>query len=225
MKIWEGINMRRVVGLALLALALPIAAWADSINITNQNGSVTISNMAGTGGAGTVGASTISTKGSQLTQYNGYSAAPGHSLGTVSFTTGALLTGTVSGGGTFAAGGSFDVIGVGAWAKALTGQNKNPITLFSGSFSGPVTWTLTSSQGVHLTYTLSGDITGTLYNGRMVSGQTTQTLYSTKGQLSAGIGHISMGTTGLATPEPGTLGLLGTGLVAIAGMFRRKLMS
>jgi hypothetical protein len=34
-----------------------------------------------------------------------------------------------------------------------------------------------------------------------------------------------MGNTGFGTPEPGTLGLLGTGLVAIAGMFRRKLMS
>jgi len=31
-----------------------------------------------------------------------------------------------------------------------------------------------------------------------------------------------MGDTTFGTPEPGTLGLLGTGLVAIAGMLRRK---
>ena len=40
--------MRRVVVLALLALALPIAVWADGINITNQGGTVAITGMAGT---------------------------------------------------------------------------------------------------------------------------------------------------------------------------------
>jgi len=55
-----------------------------------------------------------------------------------------------------------------------------------------------------------------------VTGTTTQTIYSVKGQISQGIGHIRMGDTTFGTPEPGTLGLLGTGLVAIAGMLRRK---
>ncbi len=218
--------MRRVVGLVILALALPIAAWADSIDITNQRGSVSISGMSGTGGLGTIGVSTISTAGSQLTQWNGVTAAPGHSLGSVSYTTGALLSGSVSGGGTFAAGGTFDVIGKGAWASALTGMKcGSGCALFTGTFSGPVTWTLTSSSGVHLTYTLSGNVSGMLWDGRAISGSTIQNLFSSKGQIASGIGHINMGTTGLGAPEPGTLGLLGTGLVAIGGMFRRKMMS
>jgi hypothetical protein len=207
-------------------MVLPIAAWADAITLTNQVGSISITGMSGTNGAGTIGVSTISTKGSELTQYNNVQAGPGHSLGTVSYSTGALTSGTISGGGTFAAGGSFTVIGKGAWAGALTGNKcGGGCTLFSGSFTGPITWTLTGGSGVHLTYSLSGNIAGTLYNGRSVSGSTVQNFISTKGQLAAGIGHITMGTSGFGTPEPGTLGLLGTGLVAIAGMFRRKLMS
>jgi hypothetical protein len=35
---------------------------------------------------------------------------------------------------------------------------------------------------------------------------------------------VSFGKTNLATPEPGTLGLLGTGLIAVAGIMRRKLL-
>jgi hypothetical protein len=31
-----------------------------------------------------------------------------------------------------------------------------------------------------------------------------------------------MGSGTLTTPEPGTLGLLGTGLLGLAGIFRRK---
>jgi hypothetical protein len=219
--------MRRVVVLALLALALPIAAWADTITLTNQFGTVAISDMSGTGGLGTIGSSTITSKGSQLTQYNGTVAAKGTSLGSVSFTTGVLLTGSVSGGGTFAtAGSSFNVIGVGAWAKALTGE-KGPVSLFSGSFVGPnpVVWTLDSSVGSKSTYTLSGAIQGTLWTGRLVNGTTSQNIdINSKGQLNQGIGHITMGSTSITTPEPGTLGLLGTGLVAVAGMFRRKLI-
>ena len=198
--------MRRVLVLALLALALPMAAWADGIDLVNKFGTISIS------------AGGITSTGSQLKQFNGVVAAPGHSLGSVSFSTGALIGGCIQTGGTFSdVGSSFVVTGKGP-------QVPHKGTIFSGAFVGPVSWTLVSQNGQSLTYTLSGAIQGTLWNGRFVTGTTTQTITSTNGQIRLGIGHIKMGETFL-TPEPGTLGLLGTGLVAIAGMLRRKFVA
>src|ERR1022692_1602212 len=120
-KILEGLHMRRVVVvLALLALALPMAAWADDISIVNQAGNIAISNMTGTGGAGTIGASTVTSNQSQLTSFDGFTSSKGADLGRVNFATGALLSGTVSGGGVFSAtGSSFTVIGQGKWLAGL----------------------------------------------------------------------------------------------------------
>src|SRR5271167_249149 len=108
--------MRRVVVLALLALALPIAAWADGITLTNEFGSISVT---------TAG---ITSTGSQLKSFNGIVAPPGKAMGSVSFSTGALASGSIATGGTFSAtGSSFVVIGKGNY-----GEPKG--TIFSGAF-------------------------------------------------------------------------------------------
>jgi hypothetical protein len=72
----------------------------------------------------------------------------------------------------------------------------------------------------------SGSLSGMLYNGHMVTGTTTQLFHTTPAQLAKGIIHIQSGNTQLmATPEPGTLGLLGLGLVGIAHRIRRSRQS
>jgi hypothetical protein len=202
--------MRRVaVIVGLLALLLPAAAWTDGINLTNQFGSVNVTN------AGVI------SKGSELMSYDGIVAPHGRSLGSVSFSTGAFTGASIFSGGTFSSVGSTFIVtsGGGHYGQPPKG------TIFSGSFVGPISWTLVSQTGKFMyNFTLSGTIYGMLYTGRDVTGTTTQDITLYKNQWSQDhMGLIRLGNSHLNVPEPGTLGLLGTGLIAMAGSMRRKL--
>jgi hypothetical protein len=194
--------MKRVVVLALLTLLVVSAtAWADLI-VVNKNGSITI------------GPSGITSKGSHLVQFGN---VQGTGLGLVNFSTGVLTSGSIQAGGTFSStGSSFTIIG--------TGKGVPHGVLFSGTFTGTINWTFVGHVGTQLQYQLTGNLVGQLYTGRTVTGSTVQNINAYQNQLRNGIGHITLGTTTFI-PEPGTLGLLGTGLVAFAGLWRRKLIA
>ena len=198
-----------VLGLALLALVLPIAARADGIDLTNRFGTVTILDTG------------ITSRGSELISFNGIQAPKGHSLGTVNFATGALASGSIWTGGTFSdVGSSFLISGRGGY-----GEPKGII--FNGTFVGPINWAIVGTHGNYtVIYQLTGNIAGQLYPGRIGTGTTTQNIYTYKDQeIIDHKGNIKLGQTHLNTPEPSTLGLLGSGLITIAGMLRRKALA
>lgn len=209
--------MKRIVLLTLLALTLPLAAFADEVDFVNTGGTLT-ANTTTTTLAGTTVNLTLS--GSQLTQvtgFNGMGMTQG-TLGTVAFTTGALISGSTLLGGTFGPGGSFVIMG--------NGQGGLPNgVIFSGTFTGNTTWTPSGTIGVSASifYTLSGAISGTWYNGMTVNGATTQITFDTgKNGFMGSVGLGSGNTVITVTPEPGTLGLLGTGMVGLAGIVKKK---
>jgi PEP-CTERM motif len=169
--------MRRVILLALIALALPTVALADSIDFAFGGKLGTTASTSGTAAATDVYSVT-----SSLLDINFAPAS-----GTVKVTTGTLSS--CSAGLCFS-GGTLDV-----W-------NSSNQLLFHGSFDG----TVTANNGVT---SINANLGGTPVLGgfTFVVSQT---------------GSVS-GDFTVTTPEPGTLGLIGTGLIGLAGLARRKL--
>jgi hypothetical protein len=95
-------------------------------------------------------------------------------------------------------------------------------SIFSGTFAGPVAWTVISvPDGTH-NYRLTGPLSSKMSSGFSQTNASADLALNPSKSFYSDSTAISIGNTNIVVPELGTLGLLGTGLVGIAGLLRRR---
>jgi hypothetical protein len=228
MTLQAGFSRKCVAALASLGALLllaPVAALANSCPSTSTT--TCVINTDGTPSAsGTGTGSVFSLSGSELTQI-GWKT--GGSYGKLSFSTGAMEA-----GGSYATTATFSDLNSSFVLKGTYNNISNGI-IFNGAFSSPIVWSVigTCTTGQMCEYDLTGQISGTWYPnsgsaGVTVSGATVQLYFLTSGPYHGGsqaitdVGGISFLNTPTVTAEPASLALMGTGLLGVGFLARRK---
>jgi hypothetical protein len=194
--------MQRIVWLVLLGLALPLTALANSVDFSNSGGS-----LSGSSAGLTLTGSVLS----QVVGLGGNGPVSGD-LGTIAFTTAALLSGSLATDAVFNSGGSF----------VITGNGSNGVAdgvIFSGTFSSTVAWAFASAppDGSEI-FDMSGNISGLGSTSQIYAVVSPDGFMTVSGTLGSGNTNINLSPV----PEPGTLGLIGIGFAGLAAMFLRK---